>query len=167
MTEMGCDPDRMTQDTWLVQLLGSKPTASLAGDELTLTSGLIVVRLLDRRVVEPDVALTGHPWSVESIIAGEAVASVPQGASATLTFNGDGTLTVDDGCNQGSARWSAVAGGIEVSDLVLTKKACEGAGGQLEAAVVGLLRAGTTTAKIDSNVLTLQAGGNGLQLRAA
>lgn len=56
--------------------------------------------------------------------------------------------------------------GIDVSDLVLTKKACEGTGGQLEAAVVGVLRAGTIAAAIESNVLALRAGGNGLQLRA-
>ena len=167
MTEMACEPDRMAQDTWLASLLASNPTARLAGDELTLTSGSIVVRLLDRKVVEPDVALTGHAWTVVSIIAGDAVSSVPQGASATLTFNADGTLTVDAGCNQGSARFSAVPGGIEVSDLVLTKKACEGPGGQLESAVVGVLRAGTIAAAIDSNVLTLRAGAAGLQLRAS
>ena len=86
---------------------------------------------------------------------------------ATLTFNADGTLDVNDGCNQGSARWITAGAGIEVSDLVLTKKACEAAGGALEAAVVSVLRAGTIAAAIESNMLTLQAAGNGLQLRAS
>jgi heat shock protein HslJ len=167
MTDMACDPDRMTQDTWLVQLLESKPAVRLNGDELILESGSIVVRLLDRRVVEPDVALSGHAWTVVSIVDGDAVSSVPAGATATLTFNGDGTLDVNDGCNQGSARWIAAAGGIEVSDLVLTKKACDGPGGQLESAVVSVLRAGTIAAAIDADVLTLKAGGKGLQLRAS
>jgi heat shock protein HslJ len=167
MTDMACDPDRMTQDIWLAQLLESKPAVRLNGDELILESGWIVVRLLDRRVVEPDVALSGHVWTVVSIVDGDAVSSVPAGATATLTFNGDGTLDVNDGCNQGSARWIAAAGGIEVSDLVLTKKACDGPGGQLESAVVSVLRAGTIAAAIDADVLTLQAGGKGLQLRAS
>jgi heat shock protein HslJ len=167
MTDMACDPERMTQDTWLIKLLESKPAVRLAGDELTLESGSTVLRLLDRKVVEPDVALTGHRWTVESIVSGEAVSSIPQGASATLTFNADGSIDVDDGCNQGSARWSTVAGGIQVSDLVLTKKACQGAGAALEDAVVRVLRAGTIAAAIAGNALTLRAGANGLQLRAS
>jgi heat shock protein HslJ len=167
MTEMGCDQDRDAQDQWLVQLLGSRPAVRLVGDELTLESGSIVVRLLDRKIVEPDVALTGPTWTVVSIIAGETVSSVPAGATATLVFQADGTLTVNAGCNQGGARWKAVGSGIEVSDLVLTKKACEGPGGQLESAVVGVLRAGAIAAAIDSDLLTLQAAAQGLQLRAS
>lgn len=166
MTEMGCDQDRDAQDQWLVQLLGSKPAARLTGDELILESGSIVVRLLDRKIVEPDVALTGPTWAVVSIVSGDAVSSVPNGATATLVFRADGSLDVNAGCNQGGARWKVAGTGIEVSDLVLTKKACEGAGGQLESAVVGVLRAGTLAASIDSNLLTLQAGAQGLQLRA-
>lgn len=167
MTEMGCDPDRDAQDQWLIQLLASKPALRLTGDELVLESGSIVVRLLDRKVVEPDVALVGPTWTVESIINGDAVSSVPNGATATLVFNGDGTMTINAGCNQGGASWKAVGTGIEVSDLVLTKKACEAPGGQLESAVVGVLRVGSIAAAIDSNLLTLQAGAQGLQLRAS
>lgn len=166
MTEMGCDQARDAQDQWLIALLGSTAAVRLTGDELTLESGSTVVRLLDRKIVEPDVALTGHPWTVTSIISGDAVSSTPQGATATLLFNADGTLTVNAGCNQGGATWKAVGAGIEVTDLVLTKKACEGAGGQLESAVVGVLRARTIAATIDSNTLTLQAGTQGLQLSA-
>lgn len=166
MTEMACDPDRMAQDQWLVEFLGSKPGIRLAGDELTLDGGSTVVRLMDRKVVEPDLALVGPVWTVESIISGDAVSSVPNGATATLAFKGDGTLAVNAGCNQGGATWKAVGAGIEVTDLALTKKACEGAGGQLESAVVAVLRAGSIAAAIDGNQLTLQAGTNGLQLRA-
>lgn len=167
MTEMACDEDRMAQDDWLSKLLGSRPAVRLVGDELTLEGGSVVIRLLDRKVVEPDVAITGRIWTVESIISGDAVSSVPAGATATLAFHADGTLDVNAGCNQGSARWKAVGTGIEVSDLGLTKKACEGAGGQLESAVVGVLGAGSIAAAIDGSVLTLQAGAGGLQLRAS
>ncbi|MEO8273508.1 MAG: META domain-containing protein [Chloroflexota bacterium] len=167
MTEIGCDADRMSQDDWLIALLGSKPAVRLSGNELTLESDTIVVRLLDRKVAEPDAALTGHAWTVVSVIAGDTVSSVPAGAVATVTFNVDGTMSVNAGCNQGGAAWKAAGTGIEVSALVLTKKACEGAGGQLESAVVGVLRAGSIAASIDADMLTLLAGGGGLQLRAS
>jgi heat shock protein HslJ len=167
MTEMGCDQDRNAQDQWLIQLLGSRPLIRLTGDELVLESGTIVVHLLDRRVVEPDVALVGATWTVESIISGDAVSNIPGGATATLVFAADGTLVVHTGCNQGGATWKSVAGGIEVSNLVLTKKACAGAGAQLESAVVAVLGAAQIAASIESNSLTLQAGAAGLQLRAS
>jgi heat shock protein HslJ len=167
VTEMACDAERMAQDDWLFGLLGSKPAIRLIGDELVLESGSTVVRLLDRKVVEPDVALTGPTWTVASIISGGTVSSVPAGATATLVFHADGTLAVDAGCNTGSATWKAVGGGIEVSGLGLTKMACQGAAAQLESAVIAVLRAGTIAAAIDSDMLTLQAGAEGLQLRAS
>ena len=165
-TEMGCAPDLMAQDGWLSTFLGSKPTIVLIGSDLTLSGGSTVIKLVDRKVAEPDVALTAAPWQVESIIAGDAVSSVPDGATATLRFNDDGTVTVDDGCNQGNAHWQAVGGGLEISELVLIKKACDGLAAALEAAVTGVLRGGTISAAIDADVLTLQAGAAGLQLRA-
>ena len=166
MTEMGCDADRHAQDDWLVELLSSRPTMRLSGNELTLESGTVVVRLLDREVVEPDLALVGPTWTVESIITGDAVLSLPGGATASLVFKADGTLDIEAGCNRGGSTWSAVGGGLEIGAIGLTKMACEGPGGQLEAAVLAVLEAGTIGASIDASVLTLRAGANGLQLRA-
>jgi heat shock protein HslJ len=164
-TEMGCDPARMAQDTWLVGVLGSKPRLTLAGDQLSIDAGSVVIHLADRRVVEPDLAITGPTWTVDSIYSGESVSSVPDGAVATLVFHADGTLDVNAGCNQGSARWAAVGTGIEVSALGLTKKACPGAAGELESAVVATLRAGTIAADIEADRLILRAGAAGIGLR--
>ena len=164
-TEMGCDPDRMAQDTWLVGVLGSKPRLTLTGDQLSIDAGSVVIHLADRRVVEPDLAITGPTWTVDSTFAGESVSSVPDGAVATLVFHADGTLVVDTSCNSGGARWQAVGTGIEVRDLGLTKKACIGATGALESAVVGTLRAGTIAADIEADRLILRAGAGGIGLR--
>lgn len=167
MTEMGCDPERLAQDDWLVKLLGSRPVATVAGNELTLQSGSVLVRLMDRKVVEPDVALVGPSWTVVSIISGDAVSSVPQGAEATLRFRADGSVEVNAGCNMGSGTWKLVGTGLEITGVGLTKRACQGPGGALESAVMSVLNAGSMAAAIDSNVLTLQAGEQGLQLRAS
>jgi heat shock protein HslJ len=168
MTAMGCDAARDAQDQWLMQLLSAGPTVRLVGNELTLESDRAVVRLMDRKVADPDVALAGHPWTVVSIIAAETVSSVQGGPAATLTFNADGTLSVATGCNDGNATWKKAGSGVEISGLVLTKRACAAAsGGQLEDAIVKVLRAGSVGATIDSDQLTLQAAGGGLQLRAS
>ena len=90
----------------------------------------------------------------------------PRDAPATILFNADGTLTVFTGCNQGGATWSQDPDGLKVTDLVLTKKACSGSSGQIEAAVVAVLRAATIGLTIEADSLTLQAGPNGLGFRA-
>ena len=167
MTAMGCDQARHDQDDWLVAFLASQPALSLAGNELTLHSTTIAVRLMDREVVEPDAALAGPTWTVTSIISGDAVSSVPPDAVATLVFRADGSLEVNAGCNRGGGLWQAVAGGIELGPLLLTKMACAGAGAALEGAVLSVLEAGTVTAGIEASILTIRAGPNGLQLSAS
>jgi heat shock protein HslJ len=166
MTEMGCGPERHAQDDWLVDLLDSSPTVRLNGDELVLESGSTLIRLMDRTVVEPDANMVGPTWKLVSIIDGDAVSSIPDGQGATLKFGADGTVEVFAGCNRGGGTWSAVGAGIEVGPIGLTKMACDGPSATIEAAVLEVLEAGSIAASIKSDILTLQAGGNGLQLQA-
>jgi heat shock protein HslJ len=167
MTEMGCDAPRQAQDDWLFRTLGGQPTLALSGNDLTVTLGGTVIQLLDREVADPDVQLVGHLWTVESIISGEAVSSVPQGAMATFQFRADGTVDLQTGCNSGGGKYAVNAGTLRFIDIVTTDRACAGPGGELEAAVVRLLSAAGVDYLIDANVLTLRAGDQGLQLRAA
>jgi heat shock protein HslJ len=167
MTEMGCDNGRNQQDQWLFAFLGSKPGVTLAGNDLTLDNGQVIMRLVDRRIAEPDRNIVGPTWTVTSIIAGDAVSSVPAGATASLVFGADGSVEVNDGCNRGRGSWAAEGTGITFHEVVLTKMACEGAAGELETAVLAVINAGTVQASIRANVLTLRAGDQGLQLTAS
>src|SRR5206468_1474907 len=76
MTEMGCDDARDRQDQWLFAFLGSKPSVTLAGTHLTLDNGQVIMRLVDRTIIEPDLNIAGPTWTVTSIIDGDAVSSV-------------------------------------------------------------------------------------------
>ena len=168
MTEMGCDQQRDKQDQWVIAFLTSKPAVHLLGTDLTLDNGQSQIRLADRAVVEPDLNIAGPTWTVVSLIDGDAASSVPAGATATLVFGADGTLQVNAGCNGGSGQWAAEGTGIRVSDLILTKMACDGARGALEAAVLAVLNQGTIAAEIKTSSLTLQAGAKkGLQLQGS
>jgi len=166
MTEMGCDPQRHAQDDWLVEFLASKPAIRLNGTDLTLEGGSVVVSLRDRTVVEPDANIVGPTWTLVSIIQGDAVSSVPQGQSATLNFLADSRFELFAGCNRGGGTWKAVGGGIQFSEIMLTKMACDGPSATIEGAVLGVIEAGSVSADITSNILTLQAGANGLQFEA-
>lgn len=163
-TEMGCDPERHAQDEWLAKLLGSRPTISLSGNDLTLTAGTTVVKLLDREVAQPDLMLVGPLWTVSSIISGETVSSVPAGPVATLRFAADGTLAVFTGCNSGGASYELEGDILVLRDLVLTEIGCDGPAGELERDVLGVLGADRLRVRIDADVLEIRAGDDGLLL---
>jgi heat shock protein HslJ len=165
MTEMGCDAERHAQDDWLAAFLASKPAVSLVDSDLTLDNGAISIRLLDREVADPDLNIVGPTWTVETIIAGDAASSVPDGATATIVFKADGSFDIDAGCNRGSGRWALEGSGIAISAVGLTKMACDKVRGELEAAVLRVIGTGTLLADIEADVLTLSRDGWGLQLR--
>ena len=168
MTEMGCDAARHGQDDWLVTFLSSNPTFVLDGFDLKLTSGATVVTLLDREIAEPDQPLTNITWGLASFIDGDAVSSVPVGISSQFTFADDGTFSAGFGCNSGGGSYAIDGDKITFSDVFMTKMACGGAGGQVEAAVLMVIGSdGPITFAIDAGSLTLMAGAIGLQLSAA
>ena len=166
-TEMGCEPDRMAQDQWLSDFLGSEPTLVLSGNDLALTSGGTVITLLDREIAEPDQPLAGVTWGLSSIIANDAVSSVPVGVSATLLFSADGTVAIHDGCNSGGGSYTVDGDVLRLTDVFMTEMACAGAAGQVEQAVLVVLGADAITFAIDADQLTLLASDQGLQYSAA
>jgi heat shock protein HslJ len=163
MTEMGCDQARHAQDDWLVTFLSSSPKFVLDGNDLTLTSGMTVVTLLDREIAEPDQPLAGPTWGLASFFNGDTVSSVPAGISASLTFAADGTFSANFGCNSGGGSYAINGDTITFSDIVMTKMACGGAAGQVESAVLSVIGAqGPIQFAIDADSLTFMAGQIGL-----
>src|SRR3954463_13389359 len=165
-TDMACPPPLMQQETWFTQLLSSRPTLALDGDNLTVTTGTTAVNMLDREVAEPDAKLVGPKWTVTSIITGETGSSVPQGASAWLQFGADGRVTLNTGCNSGGGSYTADANTITLEQVAMTAVGCTGAAAQLEQAVMTVLNAQTLDYSTDAQSLTLEAGAAGLQLTA-
>jgi heat shock protein HslJ len=164
MTEMGCDPARHAQDEWLFALLGAQPLLTLSGDELTLEEGDTVITLVDREVADPDLELVGPLWTVTSIIAGDAVASVPEGVVATLTFSEEGLVAVDTGCNTGNGTFEAKTDTIRFGPVALTRVACTGPANDMEVAMVRILSADVVRYEIDASSMTLSDADHGLQL---
>lgn len=164
MTEMACNPEAlMDQDTWFAELLGNGLDWTLEDDDLVLVSGGTVIRLTDRAVAEPDMDLAGTVWTVDGIIDGDAVSSVPADVAATVVLKSDGTAEVHTGCNSGSGSWSRTGDQLTLGSVALTKMACLGEAGELEEAVTPTLESGTLTIEIDGSHLTLLAeDGNGL-----
>jgi heat shock protein HslJ len=166
MTEMGCDQALMSQDNWIATFLGSSPTFTLDGNNLTVTSGTTVVTLLDREVAQPDKPLVGPNWSLTTIFNAEIASSVPQGASASITFAADGTYEMNDGCNAAGGTYVVSGDEIAITEGIHTDMACTGARGEVEGAVLSVIHNGSVKFEIDADSLTLTAGSAGLQFSA-
>jgi heat shock protein HslJ len=166
-TEMACPDALMAQDDFLAELLTSGPTVELDDDVLTISSGEVTLTLLDREVAEPDVALEGVTWQLDSLVSDDAVSSVPAGVESTLVFGDDGTVGVDTGCNSGSGTVEVGDGTLTFGPLATTLRFCEGDAGDVEAVVTSTLQ-GEVDYAIDSDVLSIRAAdGSGLDYRAA
>jgi heat shock protein HslJ len=176
-TAMGCPSPQGEQDTWVASFLASGPTWRLSGDALVLDGAGISMALLDREVADPDRALAGAEWTVDTLIspapddsasagasdAGVAT-SVPVGVRAHLTFTADGKVTGSGGCNSLSGAYAVDGAKLTFTELGSTRMACSDERGTVETTVLGVLR-GTVTYAIDANHLTLTAAdGTGLRL---
>jgi heat shock protein HslJ len=164
MTEMACDPALMEQDRWLAGFLDGA-TIELDGATLRLANGGVVLTLLDREVADPDRPLEGTRWVVDGLVTGDAVSSMPAGVVAALTF-AEGQVLVEGGCNSGGGTFEISDGTLLIGQLVLTDMACGPDAMAVEQAVTAVL-SGTVVYTIEAGVLTLDAGGIGLVLRAA
>jgi heat shock protein HslJ len=163
-TDMACEEPLMAQDQWLAGFLPDA-TVRLAGDTLTLTAGPDSLTLIDEETANPDRPLEGTRWIVESIVAGDAVSSLPLGTRAALVFDG-GTLRAEPGCNTGSGSYTVDGSDLTIGAIATTKMGCQGPAMELEAAVLRVLD-GQVTFAIDADTLTLTNGAAGLILKAA
>jgi heat shock protein HslJ len=164
MTEMGCDEPRMQQDQWLAGLLGLV-TFTLDGDTLTLTDRTVTLTLVDEEVATPDQPLEGTRWVLDGIVSGDAVSSVPVGATASMRI-GAGRVDVRPGCNTGGGSVEVAADKLTFGPIALTKMACEPGAMAMETAVIAVM-SGAVGYTIDADVLTLDADNAGLIFRAA
>lgn len=165
-TEIGCDQQLHEQDAWLSDVLMQQPHWELSGDELVLRTETVDMRLLDRRVADPDRPLTGTRWRVESLIDGDVVATVPVGEEAYLTFDGE-RFEGSAGCNDVFGSAVPSPGRLRFGDVSHTDMQCDDAAMRLEAAVLAVLD-GEVTVQITADVLTLtHSSGRGLHLRAS
>jgi heat shock protein HslJ len=124
-TEMGCDPQRHTQDEWLMGFLQSSPTWLLDGDRLTLTAGDTEIVLLDREVADPDRPLGGTRWLVDTIISGDVASSMRAGTEGSAWFVVEGErFTASSGCRDFEGNVVVGEDTLSFGDVVQTDPMC-------------------------------------------
>jgi heat shock protein HslJ len=165
-TDMGCAPELMSQDDWIVSLLTTDPTFTVDADTLVISGPTGSITMLDKKTAQPDASLVGNRWLVDTIIQGEVASTPPQGAAGSILFGSDGTLTASLGCNTGSAQFTVSGDTITIGAMATTRMACFGEAAELEKHMLAALT-GVVQFAIDGDALTLTAesgAGLGLQL---
>lgn len=148
-TEMYCVDDTvMDLEAAYLAALPRVDTVAITGDELSLIGDGVE---LSFEVVppEPDAALIGTYWVLDTITEGE-VASTPA-AAASLVFAADGSVSGSTGCNSLFGSYAADTG---FSPLGTTKMACEPPIMEQETLVLEIL-APEATLTIEGSLLTI------------
>jgi heat shock protein HslJ len=161
-TQMACQPDLMSQDTWLAAFLKAGPAITMEGSTISLAAGDVVAAFEDEAVASPSPSLTDTKWTLDAVIQGEGVSSVPTDVTPpSLVIGEQGEAVVFTGCNRGHATVDIGETTLTFGPMSITKKACPGDAGALETAVLTLLD-GVVTYLIDGQRLTLTKGSQGL-----
>jgi heat shock protein HslJ len=160
MTMMGCPGPQQGQDSWLANILSATPTWKLDGSKLDVTAGGTTISLVDRETAEPDVALDGTKWTLETVITGDAASHYAGSEKVTMTLNGE-RVTGSTGCNEFQGMVARATGRLSFGELATTRRACAGDAATLETTLLNALK-GDVTYEIEANRLKLRTSTGGL-----
>ena len=154
-TMMACPQPIMDQESAYLKMLGEAKTYSVKGDELTLT-GADNTTLATYKAETQD--LSGTSWDAVGYNNGkQAVVSILGGTTITATFNKDGSLTGNAGCNNYNGTYSVSGNQITIGPLASTRKFCNTPEGVMDQESQYLAALGTAaTYQIEGNTLELR-----------
>jgi heat shock protein HslJ len=145
-TEMGCPPGPTARDEWMVGFFGSADRIDRDGTDLVIRSGRTEVWFVPVDEVpdpEPVAPLERTPWRLTDIETrdGDSVGTraVPPHLEASLRILG-GEISGSTGCNGYGGSVEVRRGALVIGDLLTTLRACGGVRGEVERAVLAVLR---------------------------
>ena len=126
---------------------------------------LVMSLILSACTSKQSAPLTGT-WKLTAYGPRETPTPAVTGAEATLTFDGEGNVTGNGGCNSLGGKYKIDGTKIAFSDITSTLMACDDARMAQESVVTQVL-SGTAEYEIKDNTLTLTNGDSVLILSAA
>lgn len=166
-TTMACENQAFEIE--FAKLLRGRLTVDRGPDRLTLKTADGSTLAMTSEPPAPDAPFTVTEWTVESLISGASVSSVPAAAAgkARFTVAADGTASGSLGCNRFNAKATVDGATVVFGPLTTTRMACQGPEGEVERTLTGLLGSGPLTWKVQGGNLTLTApDGAGLGAKA-
>lgn len=172
LSKRPCNASNGPVESAVLSMLSEESVAwSIEGETLTLTGpdGRSLTYRADHGLDPEPVpdTIEGQTWRLTTIadIDGDStgMAIVPDQVTATLTVT-DGTGLLTTGCNAGGANITVRGTQVQVGSIRMTKMACRGAAGAIEAQVLRILRQGDLTWSITDGELRLTSSHGDHQL---
>lgn len=162
MTQRACtSPAATAQERAVLDGLGRVATASVAGEQLTLTDAGGHTLFGYRRAAS---GLAGTRWSASSVNNGRgAVESTALTPNLGAAFGTDSRVTGSGGCNDFNAAYTEGPGTLSISALASTKKACSAEVDALEQQYFTALQA-STAYDVTGDTLTLRDDKGAMQV---
>jgi heat shock protein HslJ len=154
-TMMMCETAVMDQESAYLKALGEAKTFAVNGDQLTL-SGEDGTQLVVYTAQSQDLA--GTEWDVTNYNNGnQAVVGVLEGTTLTASFDKDGNLSGNSGCNQYTGTYKVDGNQITIGPLASTMMMCSDPAGVMdqEAQYLAALQSAASY-RIEGNVLELR-----------
>ena len=143
----------MEQDTWLVSFFTSSPTFVHDGDLLTFTNTEASIVFIDEEVAIPDQSLVGVTWNVDTYIEGETASNYNIDPYPTLSFDADGSFSIETGCNGLGGTYSTSGNTLFIEPFDMTLIGCEDPVLSIENHLVHVFSSTSITYEIDANRL--------------
>ncbi|MEU9142322.1 META domain-containing protein [Streptomyces sp. NPDC048349] len=167
-TTMACENQEF--ENAFARLFTGRLTIDRGPDRLTLKTADGSTIAMTSQPPAPDAPLAATEWTVDGLVDGATVSSVPAEAAgrARFTLAPDGAASGSLGCNRFSAKAAVDGSTVTFGPLTTTRMACEGAAGEVERTLTALLGSGPLTWKVQGQNLTLTApDGKGLTAKGA
>jgi len=155
-TEMACAADLMAQDQWLISFLQSGPELTETADGIVLAGGGVELELTDREVADPDVALEGPTWVLNTAHTATADTNIRGMENASLVFE-DGNVRLNTGCNTGGGSYTLDGDSLTLGPLRQTLRACDETAMEIESLMTAVLNQMDLTVEIEASTLKLTA----------
>ena len=120
-TMMACEQPLMDAQDAFTAALRAVETAEVDGDTLVLSGADDTT--LTFTAVDPAEQVLGD-WDVVEVAKPDAIVSVREGTSPTLTFAADGSMAVDTSCNTGGGPYELDGESINIGPVAVTERAC-------------------------------------------
>ena len=164
-TNMACPPEVMAQAQAFTGALGRVRSTSADATTLTLLGegGLALATLEAIRQT-----LGGTTWTVVGVNNGrQAVVTLLQGTTLTMTFGPDGKVSGSAGCNRFNGPFAGDGQKVSFGNLVSTRKMCGKPEKVMEqeAAFLAALKA-STVSRVEGDTLEIRDGNGALQVNA-
>ncbi len=161
-TRMACDPETMARESAFLDLLQAAATWSADGRSVTIVSAAGGTLVFGELAAE--IGLVGTTWQLAAL----GMLPLPTDTPLVATFDADGTLRGNAGCNEFFGPYiEDGASGIAIGPLAATRKMCDALTMQREDAFLTALEAATAW-RIEEGALLLSGGtiAQDLELRA-